>query len=109
MRASIGQGVDRLSPTGVERQPDASLQELSDIHAAVEESLCWPVQTQLVIGHMTPKHRGDGDRVIGLTSMFSRVWSQARGPQVTEWSRTTAPGWDAAEEGNAALREAFIR
>eukprot|EP00959_Pyramimonas_sp_CCMP1952_P129515 2708290-Pyramimonas_sp.AAC.1 len=38
-----------------------------------------------------PKHRGDGDRVIGLMSMLSGVWSQARDSHVAEWSTATAP------------------
>eukprot|EP00959_Pyramimonas_sp_CCMP1952_P311008 6508588-Pyramimonas_sp.AAC.1 len=63
----------------------------------------------MVIGHMQPKHRGDGDRVIGLMAMTCRIWSQARDPLVSEWSRATSPEWDAAIEGNAALREAFVR
>eukprot|EP00959_Pyramimonas_sp_CCMP1952_P363452 7611192-Pyramimonas_sp.AAC.1 len=58
---------------------------------------------------MTPKHRGDGDRVIGLMSLLSRVWSQARDSHAAEWSTATAPKWGAAMEGNAALREAFVR
>eukprot|EP00959_Pyramimonas_sp_CCMP1952_P050992 1065156-Pyramimonas_sp.AAC.1 len=62
MRPNIGQGVDRLSPTDVERQPDTALQSLSELYELIEHTLTWPCQTQMVIGHMQPKHRGDGDR-----------------------------------------------
>eukprot|EP00959_Pyramimonas_sp_CCMP1952_P124493 2603208-Pyramimonas_sp.AAC.1 len=41
--------------------------------------------------------------------MTRRIWPQARGPLVAEWSAAAAPEWDAAIEGNAALREAFVK
>eukprot|EP00959_Pyramimonas_sp_CCMP1952_P434234 9092921-Pyramimonas_sp.AAC.1 len=41
--------------------------------------------------------------------MFSRLWSLIREPVVRQWSNSSAPYWDAAMKGNAALREAFVR
>eukprot|EP00959_Pyramimonas_sp_CCMP1952_P030610 641603-Pyramimonas_sp.AAC.1 len=33
----------------------------------------------------------------------------SREPLIKEWSRESQPQWDAAVEGNSALREAFLR
>eukprot|EP00959_Pyramimonas_sp_CCMP1952_P249037 5205779-Pyramimonas_sp.AAC.1 len=81
MRPKLGQGVDRLSPLDIERLPDSALTELSSLFETIEEALAWPIQTQLVIGHMMPKHRGSGDRIIGILTMFARVWSMCREPE----------------------------
>eukprot|EP00959_Pyramimonas_sp_CCMP1952_P383259 8030874-Pyramimonas_sp.AAC.1 len=57
-----------------------------------------------------PRHRGTGDRIIGILKPLARVWSMCRQPEVAEFmgnGNKNAP-WDAAIAGNAALREAFL-
>eukprot|EP00959_Pyramimonas_sp_CCMP1952_P257629 5383077-Pyramimonas_sp.AAC.1 len=70
----------------------------------MESLLAWPAPTQLVIGRMTPKNEGSGDRVIGILNTFARAWSMCREPEVAEWADLNALSWDAAVVGNAALR-----
>eukprot|EP00959_Pyramimonas_sp_CCMP1952_P425852 8919888-Pyramimonas_sp.AAC.1 len=41
--------------------------------------------------------------------MIARIWSLAREPHVKTWVSESEPMWDAAIQGNAALREAFLR
>eukprot|EP00959_Pyramimonas_sp_CCMP1952_P244608 5113125-Pyramimonas_sp.AAC.1 len=62
----------------------------------------------LVIGRLLPK-KVSGDRVIGLISMLSRVWSMSREPWVRSWSSRSEPHWDAAVRSNSSLGEAFRR
>eukprot|EP00959_Pyramimonas_sp_CCMP1952_P206442 4317403-Pyramimonas_sp.AAC.1 len=72
----------------------------------IEAELVWPRQTMITLGRLLPK-KTEGDRLIGLLSMFSRLWSLIREPVIRQWSDSSAPYWDTAAKGNAALREAF--
>ena len=91
-----------------ERLPDSGLAELVELLHAAEACGSWPWQVLLVIGRLLGKKSG-GERVIGLLSMLTRVWSQARELEVKQWGAASAPEWDAAVPGNSALHEALGR
>eukprot|EP00959_Pyramimonas_sp_CCMP1952_P452074 9465050-Pyramimonas_sp.AAC.1 len=95
MKPRAGMGVDRLAPCDIERLPDAGVAELCALFAAIEYLLVWPVQTMLVLGRLLPQ-KLNGDRVIGLVTVLSRVWGMSREPWVKSWSRSTEAHWDAA-------------
>eukprot|EP00959_Pyramimonas_sp_CCMP1952_P103458 2163664-Pyramimonas_sp.AAC.1 len=61
----------------------------------------------MALGRLLPKKSG-GDRVIGLLTMLTRVWSLAREEDVRSWSSSAEPALGAAVRGNSALREAFL-
>eukprot|EP00959_Pyramimonas_sp_CCMP1952_P251040 5246873-Pyramimonas_sp.AAC.1 len=44
MKARAGLGIDRLSPTDIERLPDEGIQCLCDLFHMIEEGLSWPWQ-----------------------------------------------------------------
>eukprot|EP00959_Pyramimonas_sp_CCMP1952_P236982 4952571-Pyramimonas_sp.AAC.1 len=69
MKAAAGLGADRMTPIDVERLPSVALVELAELLNAIERTLAWPHQTQLIIGKPLPK-KLSGDRVIGLASFL---------------------------------------
>eukprot|EP00959_Pyramimonas_sp_CCMP1952_P274210 5731754-Pyramimonas_sp.AAC.1 len=65
MKPRAGQGLDRLSPTDLDRLPDAALAALASLFVMTEESCTWPWQLLPVLGRPLPK-KSSGDRIIGL-------------------------------------------
>ena len=108
MKARAGQGIDQMSPVDIQRLPDVGVEQLTSLFEACESQMTWPWQVLMILGRLLAKKSG-GDRVIGLLTMLTRVWSLAREEDVRSWSSSSEPAWDAAVQGNAALREAFLR
>eukprot|EP00959_Pyramimonas_sp_CCMP1952_P263316 5506274-Pyramimonas_sp.AAC.1 len=61
MKARAGLGIDRLSPTDMERLPDEGIQCLCDLFRMIEEGPSWPWQVMCVVGKLLGKKSG-GDR-----------------------------------------------
>eukprot|EP00959_Pyramimonas_sp_CCMP1952_P368536 7719680-Pyramimonas_sp.AAC.1 len=88
MKPRAGQGLDRLSPTDLDRLPDAALAAIAFV--MVEESCKWPWPWQLpVLGRLLPR-KSSGDRTIGL-SPLPRAGAGTDAPLGTRPSRATQP------------------
>eukprot|EP00959_Pyramimonas_sp_CCMP1952_P356853 7472531-Pyramimonas_sp.AAC.1 len=64
MKASLGLGVDGFTPVDFQRLPPTALQEMPLRLTAIEDTLTWTIQTQVILGKLTPKKTG-ADRAIG--------------------------------------------
>ena len=108
MKPRSGKGLDRLSPTDLDRLPEEALSSLASLFMMIGECCTWPWQLLPVLGRLLPK-KSSGDRIIGLVCLLCRVWPMIREPIVKSLSRDSCPSWDAAIEGNSALKETFMR
>jgi hypothetical protein len=82
--------------------------DLQRLLVQAERELRWPVSTTQVVMALLPKP-GGGERTIGLTSGFYRLYMRIRKPAISKWEDEHAGHWDQAVRGSSALRAAILR
>jgi hypothetical protein len=82
--------------------------DLCQLFLKAEKDLMWPTSTTQVVMALLPKP-GGGERTIGLTSGFYRLYMRIRKPGIARWQDEHVGHWDHAVRGSSALRAAIIR
>ncbi|CAK0892144.1 unnamed protein product, partial [Prorocentrum cordatum] len=101
-------GVDVLSSTEVQRLPHEAREELRQLMNDAEVQGVWPRQCMAVVAASVPKPAG-GDRVLGMIALMPKIWSNARGGIVDNWTEQLGAFWDGALRGCSALSAALYR
>eukprot|EP00959_Pyramimonas_sp_CCMP1952_P083901 1754725-Pyramimonas_sp.AAC.1 len=74
-----------MGPIEIQRLPIPARRELVQLYNRVEEEGMWPPQLFAVLGAVAPKAKG-GDRILGQSPFFMKLWSKIRYPLSEEWS-----------------------
>ena len=92
---------------GVKNVPQDALEALATLLNEVENSLSWPLHIihNWVVLMGKP---GGGTRPIALMPMLYRVWTKVRRSYLQAWENEHCGSWDAATNGNSALRAALL-